>query len=238
MAANKTGNESAAVKISFYDLIIGILAIFSLILLTLPLFLNLSTSTIEIINNTENLLCIIFIFDFLRNLYRAPRKKIYFINQGGWLDLLGSLPFTYLSAFRVFRLFRIIRVMRTLKGNDLKNLIIDQLARNVLLFTLCLAFLLIFIVSNLVLFAEKKAPNANILNYGDSFWWSIVTMTTVGYGDYYPVTFWGRAMAVILMFFGIGIIGVISSYLSTMFISLQNKKKTENANSKTKKRFT
>ena len=229
MAANQstgqTTTTSAAKKLSTYDLVIGILAIGSLIILVLLIFVPLSPSTEDTLNNLDNSLCIVFLFDFLRSLFRAPKKWEYFLKGGGWMDLLGSLPFGRFAVFRAARLFRVIRVMRTLKGNDFRKMLTERLAQSVLLFTLVVALLLIFTISAFVLYAEKGAPNANITTYSNAIWWAFVTITTVGYGDYYPVTTLGRTGAVILMFFGLGIIGVLSSYLSTTFISLESRRR-------------
>ena len=172
----------------------------------------------------ENALCIVFFADFLRSLFRAPSKWGYFLKGGGWLDLLGSIPFNKFAVFRFARLFRIVRVMRTLKGNDFRKMLSDQLAQSTLLFTFVIALILIFIIAWLVLLAEKGNPNANITTYSNAVWWAFVTITTVGYGDYYPVTTLGRLWAIILMFSGLGIIGVLSSYLASTFISLQRRR--------------
>ena len=114
-------------------------------------------------------------------------------------------------------------------------MITGRLAQNTLLFTLVIALILVFTLSWLVLIAEQGAPNANIKTYHDAVWWAFVTITTVGYGDYYPVTGWGQSFAVILMFFGLGIIGVLSSYLSSTFISSAKKKERENRRRKASK---
>jgi voltage-gated potassium channel len=229
MAANSstgpTTTASAAKKLTTYDLAIGILALFSLIILVLLIFVPLSSSTADTLNTLENLLCIVFLFDFFRSLFRAQNKWNYFIRGGGWLDLLGSIPFGKFAVFRVARLFRIVRAMRTLRGNDFSKMLRRRLAESVLLFTLVVALLLIFLDSGIVLYAEHRAPNANIKTYSEAVWWALVTITTVGYGDYYPVTTLGRTGAVILMFFGLGIIGVLSSYLSTTFISLERRRR-------------
>ena len=159
-------------------------------------------------------------------------KWAYFLKGGGWLDLLGSLPFTKFAVFRFARLFRIARVMRTLKGNDFRKMLTDQLAQSTLLFTFVIAFVLIFTIAFFVLKAEQGNPHANITTYTNAVWWAFVTITTVGYGDYYPVTTVGRLLAIILMFAGLGIIGVLSSYLASTFISLQKgrDKKTDEGN--------
>ena len=108
----------------------------------------------------------------------------------------------------------------------------DQLAESTLLFTFVIAFVLIFTIAFIVLKAEQGNPHANITTYPNAVWWAFVTITTVGYGDYYPVTGIGRLFAIILMFAGLGIIGVLSSYLASMFVSLQRRrdKKTDEGN--------
>jgi voltage-gated potassium channel Kch len=234
MAAKSTTEQpttvSVANKLSTYDLAIGILAILSLVILILIIFVPLQPSTEEVLNTFENLLCVVFLFDFLRSLFRAPKKWSYFFRGGGWLDLLGSLPFSKFAVFRVARLFRVVRVVRTLKGNDFRRMLTQRLAQSTLLFTFVVALLLIIFDSGFVLYAEQGAPHANITSYPIAVWWSFVTITTVGYGDYYPVTTLGRIGAIILMFFGLGIIGVLSSYLATTFLSLQSRsRETEEA---------
>jgi voltage-gated potassium channel len=236
MAANntseKTTKASAENKLSTYDLIIGILALFSLVLLILLIFVPLSPETEDLLISTENLLCFVFLFDFFRSLFRSKKKLSYFFVGGGWLDLLGSLPLSQLAVFRVVRLFRILRIMRTLRVRDFRTILTRRLAESTLLFTLVVALLLIFILSGIVLSAEHAASNANIKTYPEAVWWAFVTIATVGYGDYYPVTTLGRTGAIILMFFGIGIIGVLSSYLSTIFISREQRRKERIAGEK------
>lgn len=71
----------------------------------------------------------------------------------------------------------------------------------------------------LVVVAESGAPHANITSYPKALWWSIETATTVGYGDFYPVTFWGRVVAAFLMLSAITAFGVITAALATWFVS-------------------
>jgi voltage-gated potassium channel len=70
----------------------------------------------------------------------------------------------------------------------------------------------------LVLLFEEKAKGSNIHSYPDALWWAIVTVTTVGYGDRYPVTAGGRAVAVVLMLVGIGLIGVLTATVASVFV--------------------
>ena len=75
------------------------------------------------------------------------------------------------------------------------------------------------IASILILHQESRSPGANITTGGDALWWGIVTITTVGYGDYYPVTTLGRITAVFVMFAGIGIIGALASILASVLVA-------------------
>ena len=228
MAANSTTENTTknpSRRLTTYDLVIGILAIFSLIILIPFIFGNLSPSDAAVLNTLENGLCIIFLFDFFRSLRLALKKWAYFLKGGGWLDLLGSIPFGAFAIFRVARLFRVVRLLRKVTGGELRRILTRRLAQSTLLFTLVIALILIFTISWIVLQAEQGAANANIKTYHEAVWWAFVTITTVGYGDYYPVTNVGQWMAIILMFFGLGIIGVLSSYLASTFISLQRRRK-------------
>jgi voltage-gated potassium channel len=186
----------------------------------------LPTDTVDTLGTVENALCAVFLTDSIRSLIRAQSKWEYFLKGGGWLDLLGSLPFTKFAVFRFARRFRIVRVMRTLRGNDFRKMLTDQLAQSTLLFIFVIAFVLIFTIAFFVLTAEQGNPHANITTYTNAVWWAFVTITTVGYGDYYPVTAAGRFFAIILMFAGLGIIGVLSSYLASTFVSLQRRRDT------------
>ena len=228
MAANpiteNSAKEQRARKVTAYDLVIGVLAIFSLIILIPIYFGNLSSEDKLILTYLEDALCVVFLLDFFRSLHLAQSKWGYFLRGGGWLDLLGSIPISAFAIFRIARLFRVVRLLRKMTGGELRRMITGRLAQNTLLFTLVIALILVFTLSWLVLIAEQGAPNANIKTYHDAVWWAFVTITTVGYGDYYPVTGWGQSFAVILMFFGLGIIGVLSSYLSSTFISLQRRR--------------
>ena len=229
MAANPTTENEAkgerSRKVTAYDLIIGILAIFSLILLIPIYFGHLSSQDVAMLYYVEDALCVVFLLDFFRSLHLAQDKWGYFLRGGGWLDLLGSIPISAFAIFRFARLFRIVRLLQKMTGGELRRMFTRQIAQSTLLFTLVIALLLVFIISWLVLRAEQGAPTANIKTYHDAVWWAFVTITTVGYGDYYPVSGWGQSFAVILMFFGLGIIGVLSSYLSSTFISLQRRRK-------------
>src|SRR5437763_14958388 len=166
----KTSSHSTDSKITTYDLVIWILAIFSLIILIPLIFAKLPPLDAAALNTLENVLCIVFLFDFFRSLRLAPEKWTYFLKGGGWLDLLGSVPLSAFAIFRVARLFRVVRLLRKLTGDQLRHMITRRLAQSTLLFTLVVALLLVFTISWGVLLAAQHAPHANILTYHQAVW--------------------------------------------------------------------
>ncbi len=210
---------------STYNLFILVLTIFSLLIMVLLLLPGLSPPTQRTLQFIDTLICFIFLGDFFINLARAPNNRAYFFKQGGWLELLGSIPaipgIPWTALLRLARLGRLARIIRFLRAKDQEELWTDLLAnraQSALLVTAFVAIVVMSIASVVVLQVETRAAEANIVTGGDAFWWAFVTVTTIGYGDHYPVTGMGRLMAMILMVVGVGIFGVLTSYLSFSFL--------------------
>jgi voltage-gated potassium channel len=208
-----------------YNLFILVLTIFSLIIMVVMLF-PLDPATINLLQVYDNLICVIFLVDFSINLIKAKKKSDYFIKERGWLDLLGSIPslglaFKYSGLFRLARLSRFVRIARAMRGEK-RGAILADIIRNRGNYTAAITIMVTLIVlsvsSVLVLQFESHSAAANIKSGGDAFWYSVVTITTVGYGDRYPVTAGGRITAIFIMFTGVGIIGVLASLLSSVLI--------------------
>jgi voltage-gated potassium channel len=193
------------------------------------MFLPLSDETISLLQIYDNLICVIFLVDFFLNLRGASPKSAYFMGERGWLDLLGSIPslglaFKYSGILRLARLSRLARIGRLLgreQRGDLIRDVIQNRSQYTALITILLTLIVISTASVLVLQFESQSPDANIQSGGDSLWYSIVTITTVGYGDRYPVTLGGRITAVFVMITGIGIIGALASILSSALVGPQ-----------------
>ncbi len=220
------GPSSTDLHSSTYNLFILVLTIFSLIMMAVLLLPVLSPATKATLQFIDIIICIIFLGDFFSNLRLAPKNRDYFFRQGGWLDLLGSIPsipgLPLTVIFRLARLSRLSRILRFLKAKDPNELWADFMtnrARSALLVTIFVAIVVITVASVVVLQVETRTADANILTGGDAFWWAIVTVTTVGYGDRFPVSGLGRVMAILLMIVGVGIFGVLTSYLSAAFIA-------------------
>jgi voltage-gated potassium channel len=222
MASEKSASSRHS---NAYNLFILVLTVISLVIMAVML-LPLDDTTIGLLRFYDNFICVIFLIDFFINLRAVSPKSDYFIKERGWLDLLGSIPslgtaFKFSGLFRLARLSRFFRITRLLRGQGKKELA-EDLVKNrreyTAFITILLAIIVLAVASVLVLQFESQSPEASITNGWDAFWYSIVTITTVGYGDFYPITFWGRVTAIFIMIAGVGIIGVLASILSSFLM--------------------
>ena len=149
----------------------------------------------------------VFALDFVIRLVIA-HDKLRFLRRNVVELISLILPF-----FRAFRMFRVIvaigfltRVAQSLQGRI--NLYLGLILP-----------LLVFTCSLGVYDAEHRDPSANITSFGDAIWWAFVTITTIGYGDYYPVTLEGRAIAVVLMLSGLALVSIITISIGSWFLS-------------------
>ena len=208
-----------------YNIFILVLTVFSLVIMAL-LLLPVSEAEHDLLLVYDNAICVIFLVDFAMNIAAAKPKRAYVIGRRGWLDLLGSIPtfgiLRFTALFRLARISRLARITRLLQGQAGKDLVIDVLknrSQYATFITILLAGMTLTIASLLVLEFESGSPHANITTGGDAIWWGIVTITTVGYGDFYPVTMLGRLTGVFVMFAGIGIIGALASILASLLVA-------------------
>jgi voltage-gated potassium channel len=154
-----------------------------------------------------------FVVEYLVKLYLTP-------NRGRWvthhlLDLaVIAVPF-----FRPLRAARLIRLGRAavILANALRRLR-EIFTHRGLNFVLLAVMLVVFACAGIALTFEAHAKGSNIHNFGDAIWWAIVTVTTVGYGDKFPVTAGGKGVAVVLMLVGIGLIGVLTATIASYFV--------------------
>jgi voltage-gated potassium channel len=207
-----------------YSIFMLVLTVFSLVIMVL-LLLPLNAATLDVLRAYDNLICVVFLVDFAVNLATSNPKSEYFVGRRGWLDLIGSVPsfgfFPISGLLRLARISRLARVTRILRGSNRKELVADVIQNRgqYAVFITVLSALLVLTVSTVLMIQfESRSPDANITTGGDALWWSFVTITTVGYGDQFPVTTLGRLVGVFVMFAGVGIIGSLASILASVLV--------------------
>jgi voltage-gated potassium channel len=204
-----------------FILVISVIAIVDLAVQTL---FTLDPVTVQVLSYFDYVICLLFFIDFLVQFLQAEHKLRYFVTWG-WIDLLSSVPvIPALRIARVTRVLRIFRVLRTIKSARLiTRAILEKRAQSAILAILLVVILVIGIAAISVIQFELPA-DGNIKTAGDAVWWAIVTITTVGYGDKFPITPEGRIIGTVLMIVGISLFGTISGFAASWILSLNEEK--------------
>jgi Ion transport protein len=201
-----------------YEIFIGGLSVLSLVNIVLLSFLR-DEALQTVVHAIDVLLSIVFLIDFLARLRRAPSRLDYVFRRFGWADLLASLPFPQVKILRVFRLIRVTRLLRRYGAGNIARSLIRDRAGSALLSLLFIAVLVLEFASLTILHVEQSAPEANITTASDALWYVIVTMSTVGYGDAFPVSTAGREIGAFIIVVGVGIFGTLSGFLANLFLA-------------------
>ncbi|HWC78306.1 MAG TPA: ion transporter [Blastocatellia bacterium] len=201
-----------------YAVFMLLLSFLALALLGVSSIFRVDHSSSEILQYADYAICCLFFGDFLISLFRAERKMKYFFTWG-WLDLLSSIPMV--DALRVTRAARILRLIRVLRGvraaKILAEFILLRRTESAFL-AVALISLLLVVSSSIAILQFEDSPEANIKTSEDALWWSVVTITTVGYGDRFPISSEGRLIAGLMMVAGVGLFGTLSGFIASWFL--------------------
>jgi voltage-gated potassium channel len=198
-----------------FQLFMFALCIYALGVVAAESVLELNPHTETILQISDYGVCAVFFADFLFSLWHADNRWRYFITWG-WIDLVSSIP--AIDVARWGRVLRILRLFRALRAaRMLTHMVARQRAQNTVLAAFLVVLMLITFSAIAILHFER-VPQANIVTAEDALWWVFATVTTVGYGDRYPITTEGRMVAVALMVGGIALFGTLSAYLAAWFI--------------------
>jgi len=174
----------------------------------------------------DTIACAVFFADFCVRFSRAKSKSTFM--KWGWIDLLASVP--YIPWLRYGRLVRVLRVIRLLRGiravHRAMQILFHPKTQTGAASLGLMAFLLVAFSSVSILICEQNG-DGNIKSAEDAIWWSVSTVTTVGYGDRVPATTEGRILAMALMFAGVGMFGGLSGLVAAMFLGHSENKPPE-----------
>lgn len=215
-------SKAAADRLTPLQIITLILSVYVLITLVVQTTVPLTPDTVRILDRIDFFVCLVFLADFFVRFRHAESKRQFL--KWGWIDFVSSIPM--LDIFRVGRVVRIVRLFRILRAfRSTKNLVTFLLHRRkatsfAAVATICFV---VMVFAAVAVLNFEDAPDGNIKNAPDAFWWAFVTMTTVGYGDKYPVTWEGRLVACVLMTAGAGLFATFTAFVATTFLQPDQK---------------
>ena len=201
------------------------LILISIITFSIETIPNLKPQTRTILESIELVCVIVFTIEYLLRIFVADRKPKFIFSFFGIIDLLAILPF-YLSfgvdlrslrALRFLRLFRVLKLVRYNRAMNHFTRAIKSAKEEIFLFIL-ITLILIYFAAVGIYYFENQAQPEHFSSIFDSLWWAIITLTTVGYGDVYPITVGGKIFTFLILMIGLGIVaiptGIISSALT------------------------
>ncbi len=208
-------DEELQKRLNPWDWFVVVVAVVSLLLVLLEAFLRIPSDVLPLLHDLDQLSCVVFLVDIIIRWRRVKWASSFW--RWGWIDLLASIPFDpafrSLQAIRIYRFIRLIRVLK-----KLSTLTSGTSLNEKLLALPGIALVMVFFSTMLMVEVERSAPNATIKTGGDALWWALTTVTTVGYGDTYPVTTEGRIIAAVMMLIGIALFGSMSAIVTSKLI--------------------
>ena len=228
-------NDNRFSKIfAFFIQFLILLSIVTFSVETIP---DLSPETIKTLHLIELISVIIFTAEYVLRIYVADSKPKFVFSFFGIIDLLAILPF-YLSFgidLRSLRALRFVRLFRLFKLATYNRAIKEfmsavKVAKEQIVLFMFITFILIYLSAVGIYYFENEAQPEHFASIFDSLWWAIITLTTVGYGDVYPITVGGRVFTFCILLIGLGIVAIPTGIISSALMKSIDRKELENSN--------
>ena len=212
-------------KLNPLNLLVLVLSVYVLLALLVDTLFKVPPEVSKILDLVDNGICVFFLIEFSIRFYKAESKLKFM--KWGWIDLISSIPnVDFLRAGRALRLIRLLRILIAFRSTKhLVTHVFKNKAQGAFT-TVCILAVILIIFSSISILQFETDSNSNIKTAEDALWWSYVTITTVGYGDKFPVTTGGRIIGALLMTGGVGLFGTFTAFVSSWF--LKDKKVEEN----------
>ncbi len=218
-------------KLAFFIQFLIVISLISFSIDTLP---NLSIGIKKILRLMEMFTIAIFTVEYLLRVFTADKKFGFILSFYGLIDLAAILPFYIVSgldlrAMRIFRLLRLFRILKLVRYNKAINRLHRAfiIVKEELIFFSFVSLILLYLSAVGIYFFEHHAQPEQFKSIFHSLWWSATTLTTVGYGDIYPITTGGRIFTFFVLMIGLGTVaiptGLIASALSQVRSEVNDK---------------
>lgn len=222
-------DEKGRVSFGRFDYIIQFLIVVSLVDFALETLPGLSTQTRRILYFVEVATVSVFSIEWLLRVSLSRPRKSYLLSFFGIVDLVAILPFYIVSGldlrsvrvFRLLRLFRLLKLARYSQAMQRYHRAFLIAKEELILFGFT-AMILFYLASVGIYYFENKAQPEEFASVFHSFWWAIATLTTVGYGDIYPITLGGRIFTFIVLMVGLGFVAVPTGLFASALSSARD----------------
>lgn len=204
-------------KIDTFEVIVLALSFFVIVSLIIQQLIPINQEVIKLLNFFEIVSCFVFVVEWFKRFFKAKNKiKFTLLNS---LDLLASIPIYYMQGFKAIRLIRIMRIIKLIGSITRLSSYFNKNKKQVFKLLFFIIFIVVMLVSPiLILHFEHLTGSINTAE--KALWWTYCTITTIGYGDLYPVTTEGRILTVFVTIGGISLFGILSSMIINYIINL------------------
>lgn len=211
-----------------YEVLLVLLSLLSAALLVYEVSADLLQDQVAFIHTLDFVIALVFLLDFVIGFIRAESKWEYF--KHNWFYLLAAIPITD-EMYRSLRLLRVLRIVRAVRV-AIRILRISRAAEHLVagsskyIYASTIATT-VLLTAAVLLYSFEYGVNPNIKSFFDVIWLTVVTASTVGYGDIYPVTMEGRIVAMLLMVFGVASLGVIAGFVGSAISERKAQQKSD-----------
>lgn len=221
-----------------FELFIGIAILASVVRFSIDTLPNLEDSVRDLIEFAEFLFVLIFTLEYAIRLFREDKPLRYALSFFGIIDLLAIIPY-YITALLglqplrllvLFRLLRILKLTRYLTALRRFSSALHETREELIIFFAASTIIIFLSAVGIYHFEHQAQPEA-FRNFFDALWWSVVTLTTVGYGDLYPITVGGRLFTFVVLLTGLGLIAVPTGIIASSLNSIREDNSDEDKDS-------
>ena len=234
---NSVLEDSTDEKGATFDYIIQGLILLSIVSFSISTLPDLDSQIYEVLDVVERITVVIFSMEYVLRIFAAKNRLKYAFSFYGIIDLLAIAPFyfnwffdlRFIRVFRLLRLFRVLKLLRYHKAINRFHVAFRYVKEEIILF-LIISVILIFVTSAGIYFFEHEAQPEIFKSVFHSTWWAMVTLTTVGYGDVYPITVGGKIFTFFVLMIGIGFITVPAGLVATALTKARKDEELEEQN--------